>query len=52
MAKFGSNRLSLFDSTTVDTYQKPDGFSTQRGRFFARSDFRASLIVTSNLIRR
>jgi hypothetical protein len=23
VAKFGSNRLSLFDSTTEDTYQKP-----------------------------
>jgi len=27
MGEFGSNRLSLFDSTRLDTYQKPDGFS-------------------------
>ena len=48
MAKFGSNRLSLIDSTTLTTYQKPDGFSTAHGRFFGRSNFRAFPIVTSN----
>src|SRR5882724_4527612 len=46
VAKFGSNRLSLFDSTRLDTYQKRDAFSTRRIRLFVRSNFQSSPIGT------